>query len=103
MPRGSRPGERRGGRRPGSINRNTSEIRALAQRHGLEAIEALANALRSKDPKISIMAANALLDRGYGKPAQTIGSDPEQPLTHNVTVLDEFTRRIADMASKANT
>lgn len=101
MPRGSKPGERRGGRKPGTVNRNTSEMRKLAQKYGVEAIEALATALRSNDPKISIMAANALLDRGYGKPAQTIAGDPENPLQHNVAAVDEFTRRIAAMAERA--
>jgi hypothetical protein len=93
-------GERIGGRQKGTPNKATAEIKALAQEYGAEAIEALANALRSSDPKVAIMAANALLDRGYGKPAQTLTSDPEKPLQHNVAVVDAFTRRIADMASK---
>jgi hypothetical protein len=45
-------------------NKATAEIKALAQAYGAEAIEALANALGSSDPKVSLMAANALLDRG---------------------------------------
>jgi hypothetical protein len=95
-------GERVGGRQKGTPNKATAEIKALAQEYGTEAIEALANALRSSDPKVAIMAANALLDRGYGKPAQTLTGDPEKPLQHNVAVLDAFTQRIADMASKVN-
>jgi hypothetical protein len=51
---------------------------------------------------VAIMAANALLDRGYGKPTQTLTGDPEKPLQHNVAAVDAFTRRIADMASKVN-
>jgi hypothetical protein len=84
----------------GTPNKATAEIKALAQEYGAEAIETLANALRSSDPKVAIMAANALLDRGYGKPAQTIAGDPEKPLEHNVGVVDAFTRRISEMASK---
>jgi hypothetical protein len=45
------------------------------------------------------MAANALLDRGYGKPAQSLTGDPEKP--NNVAVVDAFTPRIADSGTDA--
>jgi hypothetical protein len=38
MPRGSRPGERRGGRKAGTPNKATAEIKELAQVHGPEMI-----------------------------------------------------------------
>jgi hypothetical protein len=95
-------GERIGGRQKGTPNKATAEIKALAQEFGAEAIKKLAEHLRGSDPKVSVQAANALLDRGYGKPAQTLAGDPEKPLEHNVAVVDAFTRRIADMASKIN-
>jgi hypothetical protein len=28
--------------------------------------------------------------------------DPEKPLEHNIVVVDAFTRRIADMATRVN-
>jgi len=37
---------------------------------------------------------------GYGKPAQAIVGDPEQPVEHNVAAVDDFTRRIAAMAER---
>ena len=37
-----------------------------------EALEVLTRCLRSDDDRIAMMAAQAILDRGYGKPAQTI-------------------------------
>jgi hypothetical protein len=43
---------------------------------------------------VAIMAANALLDRGYGKPAQMLTGDPEKPLEYNIGVVDAFTQRI---------
>jgi hypothetical protein len=54
------------------------------------------------DPKVRLMAANSLLDRGYGKPAQTLQGDAEQPVEVNVAALDEFTQRIAAMAERVN-
>ena len=46
VPRGSRPGERRGGRQPGTPNKATASIRALAQEHSPEAIEKLMHLMR---------------------------------------------------------
>ncbi len=95
-----RPGERRVGRKAGVPNKATAEIKAVAQLHGKEAIEKLVSLMNGDDPEIAFKAANAILDRGYGKPAQTIAGDPENPLAVNVARLDAFTQRIADMASK---
>ena len=93
-------GQRFGGRSKGTPNKATAEIKALAQRHGAEAIKALVELMKSGDPEIRFKAANALLDRGYGKPTQMLVGDPEKPLTHNVAMVDAFTRRINEMASK---
>jgi hypothetical protein len=95
------PGERRVGRKPGVPNIATREIKAAAQLYGEEAIERLVALMRSEDPNVALKAANALLDRAYGRPAQTLQTDPEQPLEHNVTVVDEFMRRIAAMAERS--
>lgn len=46
----------------------TFEVRQLAQQHTAEAIERLAFWMRSEEPKASVQAAMALLDRGWGKP-----------------------------------
>ena len=72
-------GERFGGRQKGTPNKATAEIKAIAQQYGAEAIKKLAELMRGDDPKVSVQAANALLDRGYGKPAQTIAGDPKTP------------------------
>jgi hypothetical protein len=96
-------GERFGGRKKGTPNKATAEIKAVAQRYGTEAIETLAEMMRGASaPKVRVMAANSLLDRGYGKAAQTLQGDTEQPVEVNVTALDEFTQRITDMAKRMN-
>ena len=83
--------------------RAVDDIRALARECGPEAIAKLRSIL--KDPKAPlhavIMAANSLLDRGYGRPAQSVD------VTANVsTVLpqerarDIIARRLAGIAER---
>ena len=70
--RGSRPGERRGGRKPGTRNKSTAEVVELAKQYTAEAVDRLAHWMRSDDPKASVAAASKLLDRGHGMPKQTV-------------------------------
>jgi hypothetical protein len=71
---GSKPGERRGGRKPGSLNKATADVRAAAQQYTEEAVKTLATAMRAaKAPwNARVTAAIALLDRGHGKPKQSV-------------------------------
>jgi len=89
MPRGSKPGERRGGRQKGTPNKVTADIKALAQNHGGEAIAMLATILTtSENDSARIAAAKELLDRGYGKstlPVELTGADGG-PINHNHTI-----------------
>jgi len=74
MPRGAKPGERRGGRQKGSVNLSTREMKAKAQGYGDEALDILMEIARDTNAPTHerIMAAEKVLDRGYGKPAQQI-------------------------------
>lgn len=74
MPRGSKPGERRGGRKKGTRNKATADIKALAQQYTAEAVEVLASVMVNTEhpPAARVAAANALLDRGHGKPPQAL-------------------------------
>ena len=67
---------------PGGRPKETGDIRLLARAHGPEAIRKLAEHMMGDDPRVSVAAAQALLDRGYGKPAQSIvgGDDADNPL-----------------------
>ena len=97
--RGSKPGERRGGRPLGGRNKATAEIRDLALLHAPAALaEAVRLAKRAKAEPARIAAINIILDRAYGKPAQAVavsGSigtfDPtkltEDELTNLVPIL----------------
>ena len=48
------------------------EVKAAAREHTIEAIETLAFWMRSKDSRASVLAADKLLDRGWGKASQDV-------------------------------
>lgn len=77
--RGSAPGERRGGRKPGVPNKATASIRDIAREYTTEAFDALVGVLRDADAPAAakVGAANAILDRGYGKASTVISGDEE--------------------------
>jgi hypothetical protein len=77
MPRGAKPGERRGGRSKGTLNKATAEakvaIEELARGHAATALTALVQvATKGQSEAARVSAAVALLDRGYGKPRQAV-------------------------------
>jgi hypothetical protein len=53
---------------PGGRPRECFELKELARKHTAEAVERLVHWLRSDDARASVTAAQALLDRGYGRP-----------------------------------
>lgn len=60
-----------------------AEIRSLARGHTESAINTLAGIMTATDAPHAarVSAATAILDRGWGKPTQTIAGDDESPLT----------------------
>lgn len=63
---------------PGGRPKGHDEVRELARQHTPAAIERLAFWLASDNAKASVSAASALLDRGWGRPAQAVtGPDGE--------------------------
>jgi len=46
-------------------------------------------------PKTRLLAAKEILDRAYGKSAQTLQGNVEKPLAFDLSGVDEFTRKIA--------
>lgn len=73
--RGSMPGERRGGRTAGTPNKSTGHLKAIAQQHTEAAITTLVSILAGGEgipATAQVAAAKELLDRGYGKPTQTV-------------------------------
>ena len=66
------------------------DVLARARELSERAIELFAELMESDDPKTSMAAASAILDRAWGKPA-TASGEPETP--DGVTVIE---RRIVD-------
>ena len=52
--------------------KENAEIKALAQAKSIEAFNRIVSLLYSEDDKISLAAAKEIIDRGYGKPAQSV-------------------------------
>ena len=80
MPRGSSPGERRGGRKKGTPNRISTEIREAARRYGREALQLHVKLMRaSRNEDVRQRSANVILDRAYGKATQPVSNDDDDP------------------------
>ena len=62
---------------PGGRPKVVAEVKELARAHTGEAIETLVSIMTNPKsaPAARVSAANALLDRGFGKPAQHITGD----------------------------
>jgi Family of unknown function (DUF5681) len=62
---------------PGGRPKVVAEIKELARKHTGKAIETLVSIMANPKaaPAARVSAANALLDRGYGRPAQHITGD----------------------------
>jgi len=76
-------GVKYGGRQKGSVNKVTAEIGNLAREYGPDSVDKLWEiARKSKSDPAKVAAIRELLDRGYGKPAQsmTLKGDPANPL-----------------------
>jgi hypothetical protein len=56
------------------------EVMELARKYGKRAVRRLAKLMRSNNERVAVAAAQALLDRGFGKPAQAITGAGGSPL-----------------------
>lgn len=67
---GARPNA---GRKKGVPNKATIELKDYAKQYTKEAVDALVGIVRvSESDAARVAAANAILDRGYGKPSQAL-------------------------------
>lgn len=80
------------GRPPGTPNKATVEQKAtlsdLAREHTDLALSTLVEVAQTGSDSARVAAANALLDRAYGKPVQAnlVGQDPENPWSPVTTI-----------------
>lgn len=98
---GARPGA---GRRKGATDKIRADIRALAADYGAGAIKALADIAMGEDQPSAarVSAANALLDRGFGKPSQFVeltGKDGG-PMAHTSVTPAQLSEAVRDVVEK---
>lgn len=83
-------GKRAGaGRKPGAVSKAKRELAEMAKDKAGRALEVLAEIMeKGESDAARVSAANAILDRGYGRPSQAmqIGGDPENPLPAAISV-----------------
>lgn len=69
---------------PGGQTKLNKDIKELAREHADKAIRALVEAL--DDPRQKVAAAQALLDRGFGKPKQEVEASGSISISVNTGV-----------------
>ncbi len=69
---------------PGNRPKVSAEIRNLACEHGPKAFEPLVALMHSQNASVAARAAEALLDRGYGRPTQGMELSDEASPKHTV-------------------
>ncbi len=90
-----------GGRKKGVPNKANRELKEIADDYSAEAIEVLADVMRNSDSdKARASAANMLLDRAHGKPAQTqiLAGDKNNPLELLLGFRDSFRSKLVRFA-----
>jgi len=97
---GAKGQQKTGGRQKGTPNKATAQVKALAQVHGPQAIDELAQIAFDKHEETGLPVANAqariaaikeLLDRGYGKSVAQIEGD---------FTVDDTRRRLEEMSEQ---
>ena len=73
---------------PGGRPKADVAVQDEARKHTVQAIKTLVACLNAKAENTRVAAATALLDRAWGKPTQTVASDPDRPLKLIVEILD---------------
>jgi hypothetical protein len=79
-------GRKTGGRQRGTLNKNTTEVRSLAQAYGPAAIAALARLAgltggpAAEAETTRVIAIKELLDRGYGRATMPVAGGSGAPL-----------------------
>ena len=71
-------GVKTGGRKAGTPNKATADIKAAAQAYTEDALATLAQIMKAGESEAArVAAANSILDRGFGKPRQSMDLDAQ--------------------------
>jgi hypothetical protein len=74
---------------PGGRSKLPADIREAFKARAPQALEVLTRCLQSNDDRVAMMAAQAILDRGYGKPAQSIDAKISEDRVRYIVELPE--------------
>jgi hypothetical protein len=75
-------GVKTGGRKAGTPNKATADIKAAAQVYTEDALATLAQIMKAGESEAArVAAANSILDRGFGKPRQSMDVDATSDMT----------------------
>lgn len=97
MARGSKPGERRGGRTKGTPNKATIEVKELAREYAPQVLREMARlATQAESESARVAAGNAILDRAYGKPSQAITGEDGEAIKAAITIVTGVPRHDRD-------
>ena len=83
--------------------RYDADVRKLAREHGPDAIKKLKDIMDNASAPFSaqIMAANSLLDRGFGRPAQTVEATLNATIARaEISPLESIASRIAGIRER---
>lgn len=79
-----------GGRKPGSRNKVTADVKEAAQAHTTDAIKELARImLKSESDAARVAAIKEMLDRGHGKAKQAVDVEGAMGLTIEIVRFGE--------------
>jgi hypothetical protein len=84
---------------PGGRPKLEVSIRDLAQENSMEALETLVQVMRTGKPGERLIAANAILDRAYGKPSQSIEVSNDRTTLVDLLVSINKSHPVSDAAT----
>lgn len=88
---------------PGGRPRVIADVRTLAQKHTRQAIETLVKLLNARSEMVRTVAANSLLDRAVGRPAQAITGPDGGPIQlEAVRVAEEVRGRLVRLVTEGD-
>ncbi len=70
---------------PSGRPKEDQRLKEMARAKTAEAFAVVVAAMSDPDKRIALAAAQTVLDRGYGKPAQAIVGDADQPVAMAIT------------------
>ena len=83
-------GKKTGGRKAGTLNKATLEVKEAARQYAPAALNWLYQIMENGESDAAkVSAARELLDRAYGKPTQSIATEQNISVQNKITETDE--------------